>query len=115
MMKKHTKILLSILSILLLLSACTEPEEFDNVLIGSWKYIDYQTDDWEKIIFQENLDYRLENYSASLIQTVTVTGTYAYTDTTYTFERRHYPDIVFKYVVSGNNLYVYLGKTYIRQ
>ncbi|MCK5817407.1 MAG: hypothetical protein KAH15_05335 [Candidatus Marinimicrobia bacterium] len=109
------KILLSMLSILLLLSACTEPEEFDNVLIGSWKYIDYQTDDWEKIIFQEDLDYRLENYSASTAGTIAITGTYAYTDTTFTFERRNYPDIVFQYVVSGDILYANPGKTYIRQ
>ncbi len=114
-MKKHLKILLAIFSILILISACTEPEEFDNVLIGSWKYIDYQTGDWEKIIFYEALDYRLENYSASTVQTATVTGTYTYTDTTFTFERRSLPDIVFQYVVSGNNLHVHPGKTYLRQ
>ncbi len=41
MMKKNTKIILSILTLLLLLSSCTAPEEIENVLIGTWKYMNY--------------------------------------------------------------------------
>lgn len=115
-MKKKLLLKLSILFFLaLLVSNCLGPEEYENVLIGSWKYINYQTDDWEKITFTENKTYSLENYDAATYQKVIYSGKYTYTDTTFSFRRDGASDIVFKYVVSGNYLYVYPGKTYILQ
>ncbi|MEA2076748.1 MAG: hypothetical protein U9O95_01860 [Candidatus Marinimicrobia bacterium] len=114
-MKKYTKILLSIFSILLLFSACTAPEEIENVLIGTWKYMDYQTGDWEKITFREDLTYRLENYDGVLYQTVVITGTYSFDEEEFIFERRGIASVVFPYQISGNNLTIAFGKIYVRQ
>jgi len=102
---------------MLVFSGCTEPEEFENVLIGSWKHTDYQTGDWEKITFEEDLDYRLVNYDATLMQTVAIEGEYSYTDTTFTLKRRGGTgsNIVFKYLVDDTSLLVYPGKLYYRQ
>ena len=115
MKKPLPKIIFALLSIILIFTACTEPEEFENVLIGSWKYTDYQTGDWEKIVFHENLDYILYNFSSYSQSTSSYSGTYSYTDTTFTLERRATTNIVFKYAVSDNYLIVYPGKTYVRQ
>ena len=115
-MKKKPILKLSILCFLaLLVSNCLGPEEYENVLIGTWKYINYQTDDWEKITFNENKTYSLENYDAATYQRVIYSGNYAYTDTTFSLKRNGASNIVFKYAVSGNYLYVYPGKTYILQ
>ncbi|MCF7832179.1 MAG: hypothetical protein K9N05_01210 [Candidatus Marinimicrobia bacterium] len=115
MKKKYTKILLLILSILLLFSACTEPEEIENPLIGTWKYMNYQTGDWEKITFREDLTYRLENYNGTSYESVVITGNYHFDEEKYVFERRGLDDIGFFYEISGNNLIVTYGKTYVRQ
>jgi len=114
-MKKHTKIILSILTLLLLLSSCTSPEEIENVLIGTWKYMNYQTGDWEKITFNEDLTYRLENYSGPTYSSVVYSGTYHYDVDSFVFERRGTSDIAFIYQVSGDNLIISFGKTYVRQ
>ena len=114
-MNTRTKILLSILTLLLLLSSCTSPEEIDNVLIGAWKYMNYQTGDWEKITFDEDLTYRLENYSGTTYTSVVYTGTYHYDEDTFVFERRGTDDIAFIYQISGDNLIISFGKTYVRQ
>jgi hypothetical protein len=115
--KTLPKILFTLIGILLMISACTEPEEFENVLIGSWKYTNYQTGNWEKIVFYDDLDYRLINYMSSTSQTTTVTGTYTYTDTTFNLKSggSNPIEVVFKYAVSDDRLLVYPGKTYIRQ
>jgi len=115
MMKKHTKIILSIISILLLLSSCTGPEDIENVLIGTWKYMDYQTGNWEKITFNEDLTYRLVNYSGETYESIVITGTYYYDEKKYVFERRGTSDIGFYYSISGDNFSVVDGKTYVRQ
>lgn len=107
--------LIALIGIMFLFTACNEPEEFENVLIGSWKHIDYQTGDWEKIIFDEDLDYTLTNYDAYYLTTSTYTGTYSYTDTTFTLEQRYSSDIIFQYVIDNDFLYVSPGKTYVRQ
>ncbi|MEA3391407.1 MAG: hypothetical protein U9Q91_00350 [Candidatus Marinimicrobia bacterium] len=115
MMKKYTKIILSILTLLLLLSSCSSPEEIENVLIGTWKYMNYQTGDWETIIFREDLTYRLENYNGTTYSSVVYSGTYHYDVDSFVFERRGTSDIAFIYQISGNNLVISFGKTYVRQ
>jgi hypothetical protein len=104
-----------LLSILVLFSACTEPEETENLLIGTWKYMNYQTGDWEKIIFREDLTYRLENFSGSTYETAVVTGSYRYDDEKFIFERMGTSDIGFYYVISGTSLIIADGKTYTKQ
>ena len=115
MKKKLRNIVFSLLGILLIFSACTGPEEFENVLIGTWKYINYQTGDWETIRFDEDLDYRLVNYNATSMQTVAIEGEYSYTDTTFTLERQGTYNLVFKYAVEDNALIVFPGKIYYLQ
>ena len=117
MNKTLPKIIFALIGILLMVSACTEPEEFDNVLIGTWKHTDYQTGDWEKITFDEDLDYRLINYNATTLQTVAIEGDYAFTDTTFTLKSRGKTtkNIQFKYALKDNYLLVYPGKVYFRQ
>jgi hypothetical protein len=115
MMKKHTKIILSILSILLLLSSCTGPEDIENLLIGTWKYMDYQTGNSETITFREDLTYRLVNYDGETYESIVLTGTYRYDEEKYIFERRGTSDIAFIYEISGDNLSISFGKTYVRQ
>ena len=77
--------------------------------------MNYQTGDWEKITFNEDLTYRLENYSGSTYETVVITGTYHFDEEKYVFERRGTSDIAFLYEISGDNLIVSFGKTYVRQ
>ena len=77
--------------------------------------MNYQTGDWETIIFREDLTYRLENYSGTTYSSVVVTGTYRFDEEKYIFERRGTSDIGFYYSISGNNLSVVEGKTYVRQ
>ena len=115
MIKKHTKIILSIITLLILLSSCTTPEEIENLLIGTWKYMNYQTGDWEKITFREDLTYRLENYNGTTYTSVVYSGTYHYDEETFVFERRGTDDIAFIYQISGDNLIISFGKTYVRQ
>ena len=115
MKKTLPTLIFALMGLLLIFTACNEPEEFENVLIGSWKHTDYQTGDWEKIIFEEDLDYRLINYDGETYQTSAIYGTYTYTDTTFTFEQRYSSNIIFKYVVDDEFLYVFPGKTYVRQ
>ena len=114
-MKIKNKIIPVILLLLIILSACTQPEEIENVLIGTWKYMNYQTGDWEKITFNEDLTYRLENYNGETYQLATYTGTYRYDEDKFIFERRGRDDIGFYYVISGDNLIIASGKTYVRQ
>ena len=117
MKKTLSLIVFPILLLALFLSSCEDPIEYENVLIGSWKYTDYQTGDWEKISFYEDLDYRLVNFNANYDQTTTVTGTYTYTDTTFTLKSRGASplEVVFMYAVDDVQLLVYPGKTYVRQ
>jgi hypothetical protein len=104
-----------LLPLLIILSSCTRPEEIENPLIGIWKYMNYQTGDWEKITFSEDLTYRLENYNGTTYQTVIYSGTYTFDEEKFIFERRGYDDIAFYYEISGDNLIISFGKTYIRQ
>ena len=117
MKKTLPAMMIAFLSILMIFSACTEPEEFENVLIGSWKYTNYQTGEWEKIVFKGTLDFNLYHYFPESGSTTGIMGTYTYTDTTYTLKTgTSNPNyIVFKYAVSGDYLVIYPGKTYIRQ
>lgn len=109
---KLSAVLLIMLTVLI---SCTQPEEIENLLIGRWKYMNYQTGDWEEITFNEDLTYRLENYDGELHQTAIYSGTYSYDEEKFIFERRGYDDIAFFYVISGDNLTISFGKTYIRQ
>ncbi len=113
-MKKYFKISLLLLISLFLLLGCFGNEEIENVLIGTWKYMNYNTGDWEKITFNEDLTYRLENYNGTTYQTAVTTGAYTYDEDRFTYERRGAVDISFNYSISGNNLYI-LGRAYIRQ
>ena len=113
-MKKYFKISLLLLISLFLLLGCFGNEEIENVLIGTWKYMNYNTGDWEKITFNEDLTYRLENYNGATYQTAVITGTYTYDEERYVLERRGAAGVAIDYSVSGNNLYA-LGHTYTRQ
>ena len=116
-MKKTTFLSSIILTLLLLmLVACNTEPEFENHLVGSWKFIDYQTDSWEKIIFKENQSYELHNYDSDYQQTVRYAGSYTFTDTTYSLRQYNTSTYFkFKYVILNNKLYVQHGNTYTKQ
>ncbi len=114
-MKKLTCLLFVVITLLaLVLTGCNTEPQFENNLIGSWKYVNYYTDDWEMITFKENLQYELRNYTASSGGVAMRTGDYTYTDTTYSLKlvRTYY---TFKYAIEGNRLYIQNGYTYTKQ
>jgi hypothetical protein len=116
MEKKLPLKLLAFIILGLLLANCGNEVEFENHLIGTWKYINYQTDDWEKIIFDGNKSYELQNYTASSLQTVKYSGSYTYTDTTFSLRQYNTTSIcTFLYAIETERLYVYHGKTYTKQ
>ena len=89
-MKKTTRIsLAAIIILVILLFACTGPEETPNELLGSWKYTNYQTGDWEKLTFKDDLTYVLVHYDGTYYTTTTYSGTYSYTETSFTLKQRY--------------------------
>lgn len=116
-MKKKLLLTLPIISILmLLLVSCNIGLEFENQLIGTWKSIDYQTDDWERIAFKENKSYQVSMYNAETSTISSQSGTYTYTDTTFSLRQYNSSNkYTFLYSITENQLSLVNGKTYIKQ
>ncbi len=89
-------------------------EEIENVLIGTWKNMSYQTGNWEKITFHEDLSYRLETYSGITYRSTVISGTYRYDEEQFILEERMGSDYAFSYSVSGDSLFT-MDKIYLRQ
>ncbi|MBN2781599.1 MAG: hypothetical protein JXR21_06515 [Candidatus Marinimicrobia bacterium] len=111
---KRVHLLTPILVFLLLLTACAGVEDPENLLIGTWKHINYQTGDWEKITFNEDKTYRLENYDGATYQTSVLAGNYTFDEERFVIKQRFSYDIAYYYTISGDNLY-FGGLIYVRQ
>ena len=114
-MERRLTLIAAVLLLLFLSAACVRPDEdIENVLIGTWKHMNYNSGDWEKITFREDMSYRLVTYDGSLYTTNILSGTYRFTEEQFIFEQRYGNDFAFSYTVSGDSL-ITMNKVYLRQ
>ncbi len=113
-MKKRIILIFTLGVLWLLIAGCMGSEAPENVLAGKWKYTSYYTGNWEKIIFREDLSYRLETYNAASHNSTVMTGTYRYDEDQFVLQQRTGMDYAFDYSVSGDSLFT-MHKIYLRQ
>jgi hypothetical protein len=104
----------ALFSVFLLLLSCFGSDPGENRLIGTWKYSSYYTGSWEKIIFREDLSYRLETYNGETFQSSAINGTYRYDQEKFILEQYRNNDVAFEYAIHGDSLFT-MNKVYIRQ
>ncbi len=113
-MKQKRFFKICLLLLLFSFFACLSPKPKENPLLGSWKYSNYYTGSWEKIIFRGELSYRLETYNAESNHRNVLEGTYRYDSRKFILEQRYSRDVVFEYQIHGDSL-ISMSKVYLRQ
>jgi hypothetical protein len=84
----------------------------NNILVGSWKYTNNSTGDWEMIVFNKDMTFEITGSTSPNESTI---GQYTFDDKFFILKFNNRDDLEFEYRLTDNSLIVSGIRTYYKQ